>query len=123
MAETITPYNVTERAESSAECDYCEEGSEYGAHYHELYESRMGAAAHTGDELADIFLDAVEAYAAPWRRAEYVPRDVEGWCEDSDDSQVLSDEIQVAEGKLGDAGYCVSWDDGYLIYKVVEVDA
>jgi hypothetical protein len=116
-----TPYVVYPDCPESAECDYCEEYAEYAAgHTHEYFESRDGAASHTADELADIFLDSVEFYAAPWRRPADCPRDVSGWLDDPDDSQALSDCIALGESALSDVGLSVYWDDGYIIERVTE---
>lgn len=90
-------------------------------HSHEIYETREGASHRTADELVDIFLDAAEWYAQGFQRADYVPRDVTGWCEDPDDSQALHDEVMQGESALADVGLSVHWDDGFVIERVREV--
>lgn len=113
------PYATYADCPASEECDYCPEGAEYGAgHSHYIYETQEGARAHTGDELADIFLDAVEFYAAPWKRPDGCPRDVVGWLDDPDASQWLHDCVADGESALADAGGCVYWDDGYVIERI-----
>lgn len=115
------PFTIYADCPASEDCEYCDEGWEYAAgHSHEIFETREGASLHTADELADLFLDAVEHYAAPWRRPYYCPRDVKGWCEDPDDSQALHDCIMYGESALDDAGGIVTWNDGYVIERVVE---
>lgn len=115
------PYSVYADCPPSEECDYCPEGAEFAAgHVHEMYERREGASHRTADELVDVFLDAVEFYAAPWRRSEGCPRDVAGWCEDPDDAEALMDEMQIAEGVLFDVGLSVEWDDGFVIERISE---
>lgn len=119
-----TPYAVYADCPESVECDYCAEGMEFSAgHVHEYYENRAGASHRTADELADVFLDAVEYYAAPWTRPEYCPRDVVGWLDDPDASQSLSDCIALGESALADVGLDVTWEDGYIIERITERDA
>ena len=114
-----SPYATYGDCPPSPECDYCEDGEDFPrGHSHEMYENREGASHRTADELADIFLDAVEFYALPWQRPDYCPRDVEGWLEDADDSQTLSDCIALGESALSAVGLYVSWNDGYVIERV-----
>lgn len=118
---TGKPYATYADCPASDECDYCPEGAEFAAgHKHEVFETRDGAASRTADELADVFLDAVEHYAAPWKRPEYCPRDVVGWLDDPDASQALSDCIALGEGALTDVGLSVEWEDGYVIERVTD---
>jgi len=107
----------------SADCYQCDENAEFGpGHTHEVFEVCEGASLHTADELADLFLDACEFFAAPWWRPEYCPRDVEGWLEDPDDAQALFDCITLGEGALADHGLSASWNDGYAIERVTETE-
>jgi hypothetical protein len=118
---TEQPYATYADCPASEDCEYCPEGAEFAAgHKHEVFETREGASLHTGDELADIFLDAVEHYAAPWKRPEYCPRDVVGWLDDPDASQNLHDCIALGESALADAGLYVTWEDGYVIERISE---
>lgn len=115
------PYATYADCPASSECEYCDDGAEYAAHHsHEMYESREGASLHTADELVDIFLTAVEWYAAPWKRPDYCPRDVSGWMDDPDDSQALHDCVALGESALGAVGLYVIWNDGYVIERVTE---
>src|SRR5215467_4510740 len=62
--EPMKPYDVTAWSATSALCDYCEEGAEYGAHRHAFYVSREGASLHTADELVSLFAsDVLDIYA------------------------------------------------------------
>lgn len=124
---SYTPYDVSPSAPSSAECDYCAEGSDIDhAHHHAYYVSKDGAASRTADNLAAVFLDDVSglvpAYVVPeWVAAIEWDRDYSaGWCVDPDDAQALSDEIPSAESALYDVGLYVDWDDGYIIGAIVD---
>lgn len=131
------PYDSTAWVASSDNCDYCEDGAEFDIHRHHFYVSRDGARARTADNLAAVFaVDVAELVGAPdpfadggyygagtsedgrvsYRAVEFP----EGWCEDADDSQALSDGIQHFESLLADAGLYAYWDDGYVIERVEE---
>lgn len=115
------PIAVYTDCPASEECDYCSEGMEYEAgHTHEIIETCAGSSSYTSDELVDQFLTAVEYYAAPWHRPDDCPRDVNGWLDDPDASQWLYDCMLNAELVLADAGCQVTWDDGYVIERIVE---
>lgn len=123
------------------ECQYC--GDDHGdnemAHGDPVV-IREGASTRTGDDLSVTFLEdvadlyaltfpsrtegkrlEVEATAGHWRNR--LPEG--GWLPDDDDamsSEALTDDVRDAENLLSEAGYLVSWDDGYLIVKAHPVD-
>lgn len=115
------PYATYLNCPESSECYYCDEGMELDVgHTHEIYETCEGASHFTADELADVFLNACEYCASSWKRPEYCPRDIDGWCDDPDDSQALSDCIMLGESALGDVGLYVTWNDGFTIERITE---
>jgi len=89
-----------------------------------------GSAVYTADELAarfivDAYLLIVDGNDAP------TPSEFEAYqiaetflgavtIEDEDLSQMLNDECLLFEGSLGEFGYLVDWEDGYIIRKVIE---
>lgn len=101
---------------------------------------RAGASNRTADELASVFIYDAAALTAS---AEVIgdcydshndPRipdeihaamddaDEHGWCEDPDNSEILSDFIATAEGWLAEHSLYAHWDDGLVIYDTTNWD-
>jgi hypothetical protein len=101
---------------------------------------REGASLRTSDELQVVFLDDVVAIAADQKsdhpQLPYLQAVAEQWnhklgrmrdpvsglshlpdAEDDDDREFLQDDVRAAESLLGDCGYVVDWNDGYVIRK------
>lgn len=118
---TIEPYDIRTASEADY-CEWCEQGADIeGAHAHEYFVSRDGATSRTADNLAAVFLSDVAdltTYVVP---SELPFPDSSEWCDDSDDSEALSDEIANAESALSDVGLFASWDDGYTIQRIVAI--
>lgn len=123
MREDAAPYARTEWKGADEECEYCYEWMEWrdsSAHYHAFYVTREGASTRTADELARVFLEDVAGITTY-----VIPADMpdpNGWLEDADESELLSDEIRNAESALGDVGLFVEWDDGYRIESRIELE-
>lgn len=105
-------------ADDSAEC--YEENPHTPSEW--IVAQRAGSSNRTSDELAAVFvIDTAEIIGEESLNADQkedyaFAGTIDGWCEDPDDSQALSDMIGTWESYLGDAGYSVVWDDGYWIY-------
>jgi hypothetical protein len=95
---------------------------------------REGACCRTADQLASVFIEdawditkkrpGVESITDDPEVPDYVKEamldaDTNGWCEDPDNGQVLSDYIPVVEGWLSDANMMVHWDDGFVILNTM----
>lgn len=104
---------------------------------------RAGSSNRTADELAAVFIidtaalidndnkgggfdvlriiegEVHSSLSESQREDIAMAEKVEGWMDDPDDSQALSDACRVWESYLADAGYGVEWDDGYTIFRVV----
>ncbi len=108
------------RGETGA-CQYCEFGDSMPEpHEHHLFAQREGASTRTADELARVFCEDV-ADLTSYR----VPGDLpepEAWCDVTEDSERLQDEVREAADALGDAGFQDVWEDGYVIEQIVPDD-
>lgn len=111
---------------------YCYEESPHVPTF-DIVVTRAGSSNRTADELAAVFIIDVAELAGMTDdggitedQPENLKEDytlactVEGWCDDPDNSQALSDAVRDWESILCDAGYSVDWDDGYSIYRVAE---
>lgn len=131
---------MTSKCECSEDFGPCED-------HCTVYAQREGSAVRTGDELAavyvgdaaSIFLTSILAYiddatnemivSGPYSMTPGVTDAIVtaddyweahpngGWCEDTDDSEALTDACRTMEDALGAEGFWTLWEDGYIILK------
>lgn len=118
----------------------CDCSEDYGPceDHMEVYAQREGASTRTADDLVYVFLTDVLSCAEDVDIRQGAEVDltrlhdsITYWGDDarwtdnmgcrwvSDDEEAeIHDEMSVGENVLSDLGLSVSWDDGYMIYRV-----
>lgn len=125
----------TFQAEHEPVSDECECNENYGPceDHMNVLAQREGASSRTGAELALVFLCDVQAILeADGRGTTRIDEMLSYWGEDhrwnrhmgvetlvdsENDSEALRDDVELAEGMLGDVGANVYWEDGYVISR------
>jgi hypothetical protein len=87
--------------------------------------------AWNDDEVREVRGDMVPM-AEGWRRVaaaynehggSYCPEDAAGYGSDTKlcgDCEYIHDDVDTAEGVLSDLGYITTWNDGYVIHRVLD---